>query len=439
MNWRTFPISLVLVWLLFSLTLSRIARTEGSLAAPFDVPRNLANSKTILVPDNFEKIQDAINNATEGSRVLVKSGIYYENIVVNKSVSLIGESRSSTIIDANMCSHVVTILANNVLISGFTLRNGGMSDRSYYGINVYNVDNSYIINNTIIGNFVGIKLGNKLRGAFGHMIRDNNITKNRYGIFLDHSDGNIIYGNIVSENKWNGIELAWCERNVICANTISANKAYGLEIYVSTPARYNVIYNNNFINNTFRVSVSGYVNVWDDGYPSGGNYWSDYAGVDLYCGPYQNLTGSDGVGDTPYVIDENNKDRYPLMNPFHPLPPIANFTYSPEQPHVGETVTFNASTSTSNGGFIVNYTWDFGDGSTASGALITHVYNSAATFIVALNITDNEGLWGIQTKLITIQKSTNTIFVDIRYIVVGMAALVLFAVVFMYFRRIKGC
>lgn len=439
MNRRTFPISLVLVWLLLSLALSRIAQTKGSLAAPFDVPRNLANSKTILVPDNFEKIQDAINNATEGSRVLVKSGIYYENIVVNTSISLIGESRSNTIIDANMCSHVVTILANNVLISGFTFRNGGMSVPSYYGINVYNVDNSYIINNTIIGNFVGIKLGDKLRGAFGHTIRDNNITKNRYGIFLAHSDSNIIYGNIVSENKWNGIELAWCERNVIYANTISANKAYGLEIYVYTPARYNVIYNNNFINNTFRTSVSRCINVWDDGYPSGGNYWSDYTCVDLYCGPYQNLTGSDGVGDTPYVIDENNKDRYPLMNPFHPLPPIANFTYSPEQPHLGETVTFNASTSTSNGGFIVNYSWDFGDGSTASGALTTHVYTSAATFMVALNITDSEGLWGIQTKLITVQKSANTIFVGIRYIVVGMAALVLFAVLFICFRRIKGC
>jgi len=307
MNWRTFTISLVLVWLLFSLALSRFARTGGSLAAPFDVPRNLANSKTILVPDNFEKIQDAINNATEGSWVLVKSGIYYENIVVNKSVSLIGESRSNTIIDANMCSHVVTILANNVLISGFTLRNGGMSFPSYYGINVYNVDNSYIINNTIIGNFVGIKLGDKLRGAFGHMIRDNNITKNRYGIFLDHSNSNIIYGNIVSENKWNGIELAWCERNVICANTISANKAYGLEIYVSTPARYNVIYNNNFINNTFRTSVSGYVNVWDGGYPSGGNYWSDYDGMD---------SNFDGIGDTLYFIDENNQDNYPLMGMF---------------------------------------------------------------------------------------------------------------------------
>jgi len=435
MNWRTFSTPLILIWLL--LTLFQSARTEVSLVTPINVPKNLVHAKAIVVPDDFEKIQEAINNATEGSRVLVKAGTYYENVVVNKSISLVGECRRSTIIDASARSHVVTISANNVLLSGFTFRNGSMGARSYYGINVCNVDNSYISNNTIIGNFVGIKLGDKLRGATGHVIRNNNITKNRYGIFLDHSDGNIISGNIVSANKWNGIELAWCEGNVICANTISTNKAYGLEIYVSTPARHNVIYHNNFINNTFRVSVSGYVNVWDDDYPSGGNYWSEYTGVDLYGGPYQNATGSDGMGDTPYVIDGYNRDRYPLMNPFYPTPPMANFTYSPEQPYAGETVAFNASKSTSNGGFITSYTWGFGDGGAASGVLATHVYTSIGTFTVTLNVTDNQGLWGIQTKSVTIQKLANTIFVDIRYIIAGMVVFVLFAVVLMYFRRIK--
>ena len=62
---------------------------------------------------------------------------------------------------------------------------------------------------------------------------------------------------------------------------------------------------------------SGYANFWDDGYPSGGNYWSDYTGVDLFSGSYQNETGSDGIGDAPYIIDENNVDRYPLMGPFN--------------------------------------------------------------------------------------------------------------------------
>jgi len=58
------------------------------------------------------------------------------------------------------------------------------------------------------------------------------------------------------------------------------------------------------------------VNVWDNGYSSGGNYWSDYNGTDLYSGPYQNVTGSDGIGDTPYVMNANNLDNYPLISTY---------------------------------------------------------------------------------------------------------------------------
>ena len=56
-------------------------------------------------------------------------------------------------------------------------------------------------------------------------------------------------------------------------------------------------------------------NIWNNGYPSGGNHWSDYTGIDIYSGPYQNETGSDGKGDAPYSIDVNNVDHYPLMSP----------------------------------------------------------------------------------------------------------------------------
>jgi hypothetical protein len=69
--------------------------------------------------------------------------------------------------------------------------------------------------------------------------------------------------------------------------------------------------------------ISPSINIWDDGYPSGGNYWSDYNGTDLHSGAYQNVTGSDGMGDTPYVIDMNNLDHYVLFNPVLPIHCIA--------------------------------------------------------------------------------------------------------------------
>jgi len=73
----------------------------------------------------------------------------------------------------------------------------------------------------------------------------------------------------------------------------------------------NSFYHNTFINNSRQVESLNSTNVWDNGYPSGGNYWSDYSGRDA---------NGDGIGDTPYVIDAGNVDRYPLMRPNAPAP-----------------------------------------------------------------------------------------------------------------------
>jgi hypothetical protein len=90
-----------------------------------------------------------------------------------------------------------------------------------------------------------------------------------------------------------------------------------------------MIYHNNLINPNYtiptrefgeicQVSIypSGCANVWNDGYLSGGNYWNNYTGVDSHSGPNQDEFGSDGIGDTPHMIDESNLDNYPLMLPY---------------------------------------------------------------------------------------------------------------------------
>jgi hypothetical protein len=97
--------------------------------------------------------------------------------------------------------------------------------------------------------------------------------------------------------------------NNISANHIS-NNYYGMNCFSS---QENWIFHNNFVANTNQTSSDGLPNAWDNGYPSGGNYWSDYIGTDVYSGPNQNQPGSDGIGDTPYNVSENNQDRYPLM------------------------------------------------------------------------------------------------------------------------------
>jgi nitrous oxidase accessory protein NosD len=78
-----------------------------------------------------------------------------------------------------------------------------------------------------------------------------------------------------------------------------------------------MIYHNNFVNNSVQALVepTPFDNAWNEPYPSGGNYWTDYNGSDVFSGPYQNETGKDGIGDTPYILDNNDTDRYPLMDP----------------------------------------------------------------------------------------------------------------------------
>ena len=92
--------------------------------------------------------------------------------------------------------------------------------------------------------------------------------------------------------------------NIFQGNSIAIN--------LTKSSANNLIYHNNFVGNPTQVYASPevYVNIWDNGYPSGGNYWSDYSDVDL---------NSDGIWDHPYVIDADNIDRYPLVKPFRGL------------------------------------------------------------------------------------------------------------------------
>jgi parallel beta-helix repeat protein len=115
------------------------------------------------------------------------------------------------------------------------------------------------------------------------------------------------------KNNYQGILIAYSNNIIINQNNIMSNR-YGIWLSYSSS---NFIYHNNFVNNA--VHVYGYpsTNVWDNDYPSGGNFWSDYTSVDLYSGSYQNETGSDGVADAAYIIDASNTDRYPLMGPIN--------------------------------------------------------------------------------------------------------------------------
>jgi parallel beta-helix repeat protein len=143
-----------------------------------------------------------------------------------------------------------------------------------------------------------------------------------------YSGNNTIKSNTV-ENNWDGIGFyAFSSNNSIAGNNITNNQR---GILLGWGASDNKFYHNNFIGNIQQVyietfyPVGVYPNFWDDGYPSGGNHWSDYVSVDVKSGPSQDLLGSDGIGDTPYIMDADNVDHYPLMNPYG-APPLPTYS-----------------------------------------------------------------------------------------------------------------
>jgi parallel beta-helix repeat protein len=180
------------------------------------------------------------------------------------------------------------------------------------GIWLTNSSSNMILGNNITANYNGIKLE---ESSNHNTISKNNITRNYYhGIFLSgSSEYNNISDNNIINNAIRGIELINASNNAISGNNIAKNDG-GLYIYHGSSNNY--IYHNNFIDNICQAMVSTEsVNVWDNGYPSGGNYWSDYSGVDNFWGENQTSPGGDMLGDMPYTVNERNKDRYPLMKP----------------------------------------------------------------------------------------------------------------------------
>jgi thermitase len=448
--------------------------TQNNFLSEYVIVRS---SKTVMVPNDFPRIQKAVDEVSPGYTIQVAPGTYHEHLMIDKSIALIGENRNTTVIDGNEIGSVITVAQDNVSVSGFTIQDSGRYDD--YGIGIYGSNESicgntvtssrygigvwYTTNSTIVGNIISNSVeGMYLEGSSGNLLRNNHMIENTYnfdivnteleqpqpmryyindidtsntvdgkpicywvnqkdktvppdagyvaavnstritvknvnlanngqgvfflnvtdsaitnsrvsnsfegfylqesssnringntavgnlvdvwlypycnaniiddniasegmvGIALSESSNNIVRDNMVLENKFSiGIGIALespSNDNIIICNVIRSNKI-GVSISFS-PCNNNTLYHNNFINNTLQASITDEraSNVWDNGYPSGGNYWSDYQETYSDAGELDDS----GIWNESSVIDENNKDNYPLMRPWRLIPGDAN-------------------------------------------------------------------------------------------------------------------
>ena len=291
------------------------------------------------------------------------TGAYY-----NKGIDL-SDRNNVTIKHLQICGFEYGIYLRSSSMN--TIHGNNIASNGYAGINLaaITIDSSVvgcslnrIYDNNITGNSgEGIQFATSSENS----IHDNNITDNGYdGLYLDRgsanneivrndiknndrdgimcviiSGGNTISGNNISDNKHNGITLTLnsnvniiSENNILnntngiqisnseypSDNTVSGNNITNNNVgIVISQASTNQIYHNNFDNNEIHFLAEISVNNLDNGFE--GNYWNDYNGTD---------SNGDGIGDTPYVIDADNQDNYPLMKPID-IPEFPSWTILP--------------------------------------------------------------------------------------------------------------
>ncbi|MGD9131835.1 MAG: NosD domain-containing protein [Candidatus Bathyarchaeota archaeon] len=374
-----------------------------------------AEAGTVVVPDDFVSVQEAVDNAADGDVVLVKCGTYNGSVAIDKQIMLIGEDKTGTVIqgDWSLGGTVVLVEHDDVVVEKLTLKaayDAGPHGRGVHLLNVkgcnvsdcnfvssvgvwlYDASGSTVENNHVDGTKAGMPpvAGIKLQHSEDNRIVGNSVIEYKYGvgISLESSDRNILAENQLS-NNYNGIWLKDSNSNSVTDNEVtvtldvflsladnvmlgcygiglqqSSNNSVAGNSFVDCPkgvrilstscyntvennvisgshyvgvelaedsnhnqiiannlvdngvgaklvnASNNAVHHNNFINNSVLISSRSEdePNFFDDG--AEGNYWSNYNGTD-----------GDGVGDTPYIIDENNQDNHPLMNKIPEFPP----------------------------------------------------------------------------------------------------------------------
>lgn len=276
-------------------------------------------------------------NQIEGVRVSLSTDIafsgntYTENptglaLLTSSSISISGSEATGNILQGmyfDSSSHITVDLSNII-------------DNDVHGIHVYNSSNVSISRTIFRTNQFGVYIS----ASWDITILDNIPFSNAVGAYAETTSNITFSGNEVYDNWVHGIVASNSNELSFTRNWFNSNNADGIRLVQTTDSMVTnnifsenlrgmylensegiVTFHNEFKDNAKQARDNkGNENLWESGYPAGGNHWSDYVGTDQFQGPSQNESDPDGIGDVLYEIDSNSQDYYPLMSPPWNLP-----------------------------------------------------------------------------------------------------------------------
>jgi len=264
-------------------------------------------------------------------------------------------------------------------------------------------------------------------------VAGNLFFNNPVGAILIETNLSSIQDNVMIQQSSTGIFLSSdCHNNTVESNTFINSTSLGAT--TSLKCTDNLFAGNNFINGSFSPQASDFngANRWNDSYPTGGNHWSDYTGIDLMSGPNQDVLGSDGIGDTPYTIESiaTVVDQYPLMDAkVGSTAPSALIIA--KQIGVPDSLIFEFNASASwdptDNSTLLQVRWDFdGDGtfdtSFSTAKIVQHIYTSPGTFRVVMEVKDPAG--HIATASMLVVPGTTIVVPEFGALIVPVSLLI---------------
>ena len=318
---------------------------------------------------DYISIQDAINSAKSTDIIQIKEGIYEENnIEITKKLTIIGENKETTIIDAGGNNGLI-LSSNNLEVSNLKLINtkeyaiyvfpeshtctisNCIVEKPEAGIGIWVRGYSVLISNCDIIGFDSPAIGIKLR-EYENIIRNCNIQGLSVGVMvlLNANNNQIINSNLL--NNGIAIDIRLSSNDNLISNCNIYSNELGVNVWQNSIG--NSIYNNNFWKNDENANDQEN-NTWDN--DAQGNYWDNYLGED---------TNGDGIGDSPYTITGKNIDRYPFINLI--LPDIV-------------TIPSSAKHVTSRSNSLPTFTWVSSVYSKGIKGYYVKIDNNAETFV----------------------------------------------------------